>query len=321
MAENRHELWELQQMQGLPLEIKVRKTEIRIKEWYEHYNGEVYVSFSGGKDSTVLLTIARKLYPDIKAVFFDTGLEFPEVREHVRTFENVTVIRPKMTFPEVIKKYGFNFPSKDVSQRLYYAKKGKKWALNALDGLNTDGTASIFKERYKKWKFLLDAPFIISDRCCVVMKEKPAQRFHRENGLYVILGTMAEESERRKTAWLKTGCNSFESKIPNSTPMSFWTDQDVLHYIRDNNIKIASVYGEIINADDTISLFNNVYADKLKTTGEQRTGCMFCPVGCHLDKGENKFQRMKKTHPKIWNYCMNQLGMAEVLDYIGVAKD
>lgn len=315
------ELWQLQQLQGLPLEVKVRKTEIRIKEWYEHYNGNVCVSFSGGKDSTVLLTIARRLYPDILAVFVDTGLEFPEVRQHVRTFDNVTVLRPSMTFPEIIKKYGFNYPSKDVALRIYYARKGRTWALKALDGLNKDGTPSVFKERYKKWKFLLDAPFVISNKCCLVMKEAPVRKFEKQNGLYPIIGTMADESQRRQAAWLQTGCNSFASKVPNSTPMSFWTEQDVLHYIRDNNIKIASVYGDITNADDTTSLFDNVYADKLKTTGEQRTGCMFCPVGCHLEKGENKFQRMKRTHPKIWEYCMNKLGMAEVLDYIGVAKE
>lgn len=315
------ELWQLQQLQGLPLKVKVRKTELRIKEWYEHYDGKVYVSFSGGKDSTVLLTIARRLYPDILAVFVDTGLEYPEVREHVRTFGNVTVLRPSMTFPEVIKKYGFNYPSKDVALRIYYAKKGSVWAANAMNGLNPNGTPSIFKERYKKWKFLLDAPFIISDRCCSVMKEKPMIDFQKKNEVYPIIGIMAEESDRRKKSWLKTGCNAFDSKTPTSKPLSFWTEQDVLHYIRDNNIKIASVYGDITNADDTTSLFDNVYADKLKTTGEQRTGCMFCPVGCHLEKGENKFQRMKKTHPKIWDYCMTKLGLAEVLDYIGVAKE
>lgn len=315
------ELWQLQQLQGLPLEVKVRKTELRIREWYEHYDGNVYVSFSGGKDSTVLLTIARKLYPDILAVFVDTGLEFPEVREHVRRFDNVKILRPTMTFPEVIKKYGFNYPSKDVAKVIYYARKGRPWATTAINGVNNDGTPSMFRQRYMKWKFLLDAPFIISNKCCLVMKEAPVRKYEKQNGLFPIIGTMAQESQRRQAAWLQTGCNSFESKIPNSTPMSFWTEQDVLHYVRDNNIKIARVYGEITNADDTISLFDNVYADKLKTTGEQRTGCMFCPVGCHLEKGENRFQRMKKTHPKIWDYCMTKLGMAEVLDYIGVAKE
>lgn len=55
----KHTREELKQMQSLPLEIKIRMTERRIREWYEHYQGQVYVSFSGGKDSTVLADIVH----------------------------------------------------------------------------------------------------------------------------------------------------------------------------------------------------------------------------------------------------------------------
>jgi len=82
----------------LPLEAKIIKTELRIREFYDHFNGEVYVSFSGGKDSTVLLDIARSLYPDIPAVFFDTGLEYPELKEFVKTIDNVEIRRPNRSF-------------------------------------------------------------------------------------------------------------------------------------------------------------------------------------------------------------------------------
>ena len=89
--------------------------------------------------------------------------------------------------------------------------------------------------------------------------------------------------------------------------MSFWTEQDILQYIKDNNIAIPSVYGDIVEAKG-----------KLKTTGVDRTGCMFCPIGVHLEKHPNRFQRMKVTHPKIYDYCINQLGLGELLDYVGV---
>ena len=85
---------ELRLLQNYPLELKIEKTKLRIKEWYEYYNGEVYVSFSGGKDSTVLLDIVRSVYPEVEAVFSDTGLEFPEIREFVKSKENVTIIKP-----------------------------------------------------------------------------------------------------------------------------------------------------------------------------------------------------------------------------------
>ena len=72
----KHEIWELKQMQSMPLDIKIKMTEHRIRDWYDYWGGEVYVSFSGGKDSTVLLDIVRRLYPDVEAVFINTGLDF-----------------------------------------------------------------------------------------------------------------------------------------------------------------------------------------------------------------------------------------------------
>ena len=120
----KHTVEELQMLQVLPLEVKVRKTEERIKEWVEEYGIDgVYVSFSGGKDSTVLLNIARRLFPEIKAVFVDTGLEYPEIREFVRGFDNVDWLKPKMNFKQVIEKYGYPFISKEVSECVDGARK------------------------------------------------------------------------------------------------------------------------------------------------------------------------------------------------------
>lgn len=290
-------------------------TQARIIEWYNHWGGQVYISFSGGKDSTVLLHIARQCFPDIEAVFVDTGLEYPEVRDHVKTFKNVTWIKPEMTFKQVIEEYGWCYPSKDVASLIHYAKGSTKKSDNyrkVLNGLNRDGTPSRFKQRYKKYAYLIDAPFIISSKCCYIMKERPVINYERETGKKAILGTMAEESHRRKEAWIKTGCNSFEAQRPLSSPLSFWTEQDILRYIKRYNISIPCVYGDIIESNN----------GNLSVTGEQRTGCMFCPIGCHLDN-PNKYQRMKITHPKIYDYCMRPkeqggLGMDEFLTYIAV---
>ena len=113
----KHTMNDLYQMQSLPLEAKIQMTKRRIQEWVDEYGEDgVYVSFSGGKDSTVLLDIARSIYPDIKAVFIDTGLEYPEIRQFVKTFGNVDIIRPQMTFKEVIEKYGYPFFSKEISE-------------------------------------------------------------------------------------------------------------------------------------------------------------------------------------------------------------
>lgn len=90
-----------------------------------------------------------------------------------------------------------------------------------------------------------------------------------------------------------------------SNPMSFWTEQDVLRYIKLNDIPIASVYGDIVPAEepDQIRLEDNVN-EKLTTTGCQRTGCIFCGFGCHLEKEPSRFQRLKETHPRQYEYCL-----------------
>jgi 3'-phosphoadenosine 5'-phosphosulfate sulfotransferase (PAPS reductase)/FAD synthetase len=158
---------------------------------------------------------------------------------------------------------------------------------------------------------LIDAPFKISDECCIVMKEKPCRDYEKLHNVKPIIGLMAEDSGRRKGAYLKNGCNSFESRLQNSTPMGFWTEQDVLQYISQFKIPYCSIYGEII-----LETKNN--KDYRFTTGESRTGCMFCMFGAHLDK-VTRFERMKITHPKKYDYCMNNLGLAPVLDYLKIA--
>ncbi len=114
----------LRQLQSLPLEAKVILTKQRIKEWYEHFGGDVYVSFSGGKDSTVLAHIVHEMYPEVPLVFSNTGLEYPEVQQFARKM-GATFIRPKMSFPEVISTYGYPIISKENAEAIYYARRIK----------------------------------------------------------------------------------------------------------------------------------------------------------------------------------------------------
>lgn len=110
-------------MRALPLERKIQISQTRIIEWYQHYNGQVVVSFSGGKDSTVLLHLVRSIYPDVKAVFSNTGLEYPEIQRHVMSVDNVDIIRPSMRFDEVISTYGYPLIGKEVAEAIYYARR------------------------------------------------------------------------------------------------------------------------------------------------------------------------------------------------------
>lgn len=309
---NKHTNADLKQMQSLPLDIKVEMTKRRIKEWYEAFDGNVYVSFSGGKDSTVLLHIARQMYPDIPAAFVDTGLEYPEIRNFVKSIADVTWLKPEMNFRKVIETYGYPLASKEISKQISAARRGAKNAILAFDGKDVAGNETEYRKRYKKWKFLYESNIPISEKCCEVIKKKPAKKYEKETGRKPIIATMACESVMRQTQWLKTGCNAFDSARKISTPLAFWTDQDILLYLRTYAVPYCPIYGEIVYENG-----------KLKTTGVSRTGCMFCMFGAHLEKEPNRFQRMKITHPKIHDYCMKPmadggLGLAKVLDFIGV---
>ena len=315
MRENKYTVADLTAMQAWPLSRKIQVTQTRIIEWYIKNEGRVYVSFSGGKDSTVLLDLVRRIYPEVPGVFLDTGLEYPEIRDFVKTKENIVWLKPEMNFRKVIETYGYPLASKEISKQISAARRGAKNAILAFDGKDVAGNETEYRKRYKKWKFLYESNIPISEKRCEVMKKKPAKKYEKETGRKPIIATMAEESTLRAQAWLKNGCNAFDGKRPTSQPMSFWTEQDVLTYLKEYHIPYAPVYGEIEEINGA-----------LKTTLCDRTGCVFCGFGCHLEKEPNRFQRLKITHPKLWEYCMKPweaggLGMKTPLEFIGVKTE
>ena len=328
--ENKHTMTDLYQMQSLPLSAKIRMTQNRINGWVDEFGEDgVYVSFSGGKDSTVLLDIVRKDYPNIEAVFVNTGLEQPSVRNFAIRQNNVTEIRPSINFREVICKYGYPVISKEVSQVVYEARIGLKkgngsyqFRIDRINGTGkyaplTDGTKSQFD--VSTYKYLLQAPFGISDKCCKVMKKAPARKYERKTGRKIILATMADESRLRRRRWLRYGCNAWEDKKqPSSNPMSFWTENDVLQYIHENNLPIAEAYGQVIvkgteNGQMCIAdMIGDYRYCQYVTTGCKRTGCIFCMFGIKQDK--DRFIRLSEQEPKLCDYVMrggefNEQGM------------
>lgn len=392
---NKHLPHDLKQMQGLPLVAKINMSTRRIEAWYDHFDGDVYVAFSGGLDSTVLADIVAKFCKrsgyTLYLLFVNTGLEYPEIQKFVKTFAewlqntyrinvHLDIVRPDMRFDQVIKAYGYPVISKAVANTIHHAKKniaeGKETLrVRQLMGVEKkqDGSASKFNKQ--KWRFLLDAPFDTHNECCYIMKKKPFYKYEKKTGRKPIIGTLATESEEREATWTKYGCNAFDKKHPSSQPLSFWTDQDILHYIKTylqipldaawkninspnrkvrknarkhirlfnyRKLAYASVYGDIhvkppkgteegqINVIDYLGCYEPV--DTLETTGCDRTGCIFCMFGCHLEKEPNRFQQMKITHPRQYEYCIGGgemvdgkwqpnkegLGLGKVLDYIGV---
>jgi 3'-phosphoadenosine 5'-phosphosulfate sulfotransferase (PAPS reductase)/FAD synthetase len=384
---NRHTITDLYQMQSLPLSVKVRMTARRIDDWVSEFGEDgVYLSFSGGKDSTVLVDIVRNVcgYRNISLVFVDVPTQYPELKQFAMTFDNLVVLKPKISFAEVCEQYGFPMISKEVSNCVSGARKyvkyldsqksnntiltdrqtipyacymadllgidrrinkqnekykslqmgvipsGSEYRLRRLNGELTDSKGNYSQFNQEKYKFFLDAPFEISDMCCDVMKKKPAHDYEKKTGRRPIMATMASESTMRTQKWLKDGCNAFNVTRPHSNPMSFWTEQDVLLYIKENNLPICSVYGEVVTDYESMGQCENQMSfadfgifDKerplLKTTGCQRTGCVLCGFGCHLEK-ESRFLRLKETHPKFHNllYILKNNGVtyAEAIDWV-----
>jgi len=284
---------ELRQRQHFSLEEKEEFTADVIQQWYEYWDGYIYISFSGGKDSTVLLHQVRKLYPDIPAVFINTGLEYPEIINFIKTIDNVIWLRPKMPFHKVIEKYGYPVVSKENADKLYdiIFTKSEKLRNKRLHG-DTKGNGKL----PEKWKYLLKAPFKISGKCCLELKKKPVKKYEHKSKRHPIIGTMTTDSRLRQTYYKRVGCNSFDDIRPISRPLSIWMEADIWNYIKKYNIPYSKIYD----------------------MGYDRTGCMFCMFGVHLEKGENRFQRMAITHPKQYVYCMEKLGIKEILQYIKV---
>lgn len=295
---------ELEMLQALPLDIKIMKSKLRIDEWVRYYGeNNCYISFSGGKDSTVLLHLVRSIYKDIEAVFVDTGLEYPEIKEFVLNQENIKILRPKMSFKQVIETYGYPVTSKEQANYLDDIRNSTEYMRNRR--LNGDSKGRF--KLSKKWHYLINAPFKVSHRCCIIIKKEPIKSYEKSTKQVPFIGTMAGESILRKQSYLKNGCNAFNSKRPISTPLGFWTEQDILHYINENNIDIATVYGDIIEVDG-----------KLKTTKCDRTGCVFCGFGVSQEAIPNRYQRLQITHPQLHDYCMNKLGFKEVCEYMQI---
>jgi len=281
---------QLQIYQSMPLEAKINLTYQRIKQFYDKFHGSVYVAFSGGKDSTVMLDLVRRFYPNVPGVFVNTGLEFPEIIDFVKTIDNITWLKPSMTFKAILEKYGYPVVSKQQAQyiREYRETKSEKIKHDRWHGKYG---RKMFKIA-EKWKYLLNAPFLISEKCCKYMKKIPSNDYAKETGRYGYVGMMADDSRGRWIDYMKYGCNAFDKATPQGRPLMFWKNSDIWDYIKMKNLPYSKIYD----------------------MGYKNTGCIFCAFGAHLNY-PNRFQIMKKTHPKLWKYCIEKLNMGEVLDY------
>lgn len=328
---------ELQERIKLSLFEKIQWTIERYIDYFEVYQGMVYIGFSGGKDSQVLADIIDKLHygafdhylrfeyiilkqklinPDNRPpkVFCDTKLEYPELRKHVKTFDNVITLIPVKMYKDVVKEDGFAIGSKKVARAIHdlrHPTERNEATRNLyLTGTKRDGTKSSVFKLSKKWYKLIDAPFEVSNKCCDYFKKMPFRDYEKESKRRPISGTMTEESESRRVAYLKTGCNNFGNH-PMSKPISIWTEENIWQYAEQEKIRFCEVYYQRVLPDGEI------------IDGEKQTGCVICGFGVDQEPKNklNRFQRLSKTHPKMHNFFIYEAGLKEVLEYIDVSYE
>jgi 3'-phosphoadenosine 5'-phosphosulfate sulfotransferase (PAPS reductase)/FAD synthetase len=302
----------LLQRQAMSLQDKIEITKRRVRDFYNHFEGEVYCSFSGGKDSTVLRHIIKSMGLNVPFVFSNTGLEMPEIVDFVRALAtedtNIIQVRPKLTFDKVWKQYGLPVGSKKVAKMIRVLQEGDNGKNSNMfrlynTGINSKGELAKSWKLPEKWRVFLsdDAPRV-TDLCCDYLKKEPLDTYAKNSGRYGISAIMSDEGGARAT---RTQCIVYEGKRPNCAPMLFWTEKDIWDYIETFNVDICNVY------------FDRVVDGRI-IPGEKRTGCMFCGFGAHMEKGMNRFQRMAITHPRQHSIVIDRMGMGKALNLINV---
>lgn len=283
----------LKQRQGLPLICKIRKSINTIESYYEMYNGDVYLSTSGVDSCIVSWLIKQSRFPKIEHVSVASIEPTENIKHNFKRGD--TLLKSNVTKKQVITEWGYPLVSKEVAMKISrYVRTKHLWVKNnRLNGyVGKNGKLITSGMIPKKYQCLIYAPFELSERCCDKVKKKPLKQYEKKSGKHPITGEYAEESMDRKENYLKHGCIMVDKKRVKCTPIGFWTKQDILQCIYENNIKIPAIYGQVIKQED----------GTLKFSGEQRTGCDICAFGIMFDK--DRFERLKKNKPNIYKQMM-----------------
>lgn len=274
----------LHERQSWTLSQKVDHTLGVIDQFISRMDGKVYLAFSGGKDSTVLMHLCEMLKKHILCVFSNTGCELPSIIHFVRKMKddghNIHIIRPTKTPRQVWEEQGFPLVGKKIAHHANLCqgcvKNGKDFPWYIMDEKS-------FYFVPEKWRYLFYEPYRVNDACCKVLKKDPMHKFNKESALFPIIGVMASESRMRSLDYVRQGqCNSFEEGNIKSLPLSIWLEEDIWQFIKDRNIEIADIYYK----------------------GALRTGCAACGFGCQFPD-DTRLQLLMENYPKYYDMVMN----------------
>lgn len=327
-----------QALQNLPYEVKKRKAAERIHEFVREmdkrgYNCHVSV---GGLDSITLLLFIRSLGYDIPAISV-SNVEDKSIQK-VHKELDVEVVKSYKTKVQVLNEVGFPVISKKIAGKidtLQHPTEKNKTVRHAIItgecGKQGHFAKNSRMQLPKKWLQLFGGyenenegvnyqvpDFLVSNRCCYYIKEKPCDDWAKAHNSYPFLGMMASEGGQREDAIIDHGCNYYGKTVMRSAPFGPFYRQDLLQLALDLNVPVPEIYGEIAKKPD----------GTLYTTKAQRTGCGMCGFGIHLEKRPHRFDMLRERNEKEWHFWMyecctdkntgEKFGWGRVLDYIGV---
>lgn len=257
----------------------------KIKSMNELHDLEhnAYISFSGGKDSTVLSALIDMALPSnsIPRVFMNTGIEYKAIVDYVREKERedkrIIIVSPRQNITEVLKTYGYPFKSKEHS--LYvsvFQNSGKTKTVNRY--LNRQDSRFACPEKLK-YQFTEENKIKISNKCCYKLKKDPLNKWAKENNRTItITGMRSNEGGLR--AELK-GCAIFnEGKLRKFHPLQPINEEFIEWFIKEYNVKLCSLYYPPFNF--------------------KRTGCKGCPYSTDL---QNQLDIMSILMPAEKKQC------------------
>lgn len=322
--------------QNLDYKTKIEHARIRAWEFYEHPDiaGNCYVAV-GGLDSITLLLFLRSIGIDVPAISVSC-LEDKSIQAIHKNL-GVQALKPAKSKVEVIREHGWPVLSKEIAGKINLLQHPSDKNATVRHAIITGETGAQGGYRKgtrmkmsQKWlnKFggyenenegvnYQTPDFMVSDKCCYYLKEKPCNDYARESGRYPYLGLMASEGGRRQKSLMLNGCNYISPSTKRSCPFAIFQRQDLLQLAIDLHVPVPEIYGEIVRDEK----------GQLRTTKAQRTGCSMCGFGIHLEKRPHRFDRLWASNPKEWDFWMRHIdrldngewyGWGHVLDYIGV---
>lgn len=245
-----------------------------------------YLSFSGGKDSTVLHYLLDIALPDnnIPRVFADTGIEYNDIRNYVydlaKTDERFVIIKPTQNIKQMLEKVGYPFKSKEHSLRVQQFNKGKNSNFIKKYMRLTDYDGKFVCPKSLLYQFETRGKYNYSNLCCHELKKKPMHQYAKVNKKPIIItGMRAEEGGNRA----RLDCAIFDTKskkLIKFHPLIKVDDNWEDEFIKQNNIKLCKLYYEPYNF--------------------KRTGCKGCPFALTL---QEQLDVMKEYLPNEYKQC------------------